>query len=128
MPQDKSSGSEAAKWGRESGKRLGLALGGSAVSRIANEFLLNGRRIAVKTARSTTRSVGVTYLVLDRVEDVYAGWEISPDEFEVWSLPASLFRSNMRATASHGPSAGRVGIVNRTTFEQLGQRIGSIRL
>jgi len=90
--------------------------------------LLKGRRIGVKTAKSRTRSVGVTYLVLDRVDDVYAGWETSPDEFEVWSLPASVFRSKMRATASHGPSTGRVGIVNRTTFEQLGHHIGRIRL
>ena len=128
MPQDRSSGSEAAKWGRESGKRLGVALGGSAVSRIANEFALDGRRIAVKTAKGKTRSVGVTYLVLDRVDEVYAGWETNPDDFEVWSLAASLFRSNMRPTASHGPSAGRVAMVSRTTFEQLGRRVGTIRL
>ena len=98
------------------------------MSHLANEFSLKGRRVAVKTAKSRTRSVGVTYLVLDRVEDVYAGWETSPDEFEVWALTASLFRSNMRETASHGPSAGRVGIVNRATFEQLGRRVGTIRV
>jgi hypothetical protein len=128
MPQDRSSGSEAAKWGREAGKRLGLALGGSATSRLANEFLLQGRRVAVKTAKERTRSVGVTYLVLDRVDDVYAGWEVSPNTFQVWSLPAPLFRSNMRPTASQGPSSGRVGLVSRMTFERFGHRVGTVQL
>jgi hypothetical protein len=128
MPQNKASGSAAARWGRETGARLGLSLGGSPMSRVANEFSLKGRRIAVKTAKSRTRSVGVTYLVLNRVDDVYAGWETNAGEFEVWSLPASLFKSNMRPTASRGPSAGRVGIVNRATFEQFGRRAGYFRV
>ena len=128
MPQDRTSGSAAAKWGRESGAQLGLALGASPVSRLANEFSLRGRRIAVKTAKNRTRSVGVTYLVLNRVDAVYAGWETRAGEFDVWSLDASLFKSNMRPTASHGPSSGRVGIVNRTIFEQLGRHIGTYRV
>jgi hypothetical protein len=82
----------------------------------------------VKTAKARTLSVGVTYLVLDRVDEMYAGWEISPDRFEVWSLPAAVFKANMRETASRGPSAGRVGIVNRKVFEEVGRRVGTIQL
>jgi hypothetical protein len=127
MPQNTTTGSAPAKWGRETGTLLGLALAGSRLSRLANEFSLNGRRIAVKIAKSRTRSVGVTYLVLNRIDDVYAGWEMRSGEFEVWSLPAALFKSNMRPTASHGPSSGRVGIVNRTIFEQFGRRVGTFQ-
>jgi len=42
MPQDRGSGSEAAKWGRESGKRLGFALGGTTVSLVAAERAARG--------------------------------------------------------------------------------------
>ena len=126
MAQDSTSGAAAARWGRVTGQRIAAKLGGTPVSRQANEFVINGRRVAVKTARARTLSVGVTYLVLARVDDVYGAWEVAPDAFEIWSLTAPAFKEHMRATASRGPSAGRVGIVNRKTFEANGVRVGHI--
>jgi hypothetical protein len=128
MPQNQATGAAAAAWGREMGRRLGAALGGTSLSRQANEFSIGNRRVAVKTARAQTSSVGVTYLVLERVDDVYGCWEVAPAEFDVWSLPTDVFKSAMRETASKGPSAGRVGLVTRTVFESRGKAIGRIRL
>ena len=128
MKQDQATGAAASRWGRETGRRIAKALDGTPLSNQANEFLIGGRRVAVKTAKSGTDSVGVTYLVLDRVADVYGAWEVGSEEFEVWSLLADAFKRHMRETASRGASAGRVGLVRRAVFESQGKLVGRIRL
>lgn len=105
---------------------MGEALGGSPVPSQANEFAIGERRVAIKTARATTNSVGVTYLTLDRVDDVYGAWESEIGAFEVWCLPVAVFKEHMRPTASKGASAGKVGLVSQSILQERGRRLGTV--
>jgi len=94
---------------------------------MSNEFTFRGRHVVIKTAHENTTSVGVTYHMLERLDDVLAALEVSSGEFEVWSLPARTFEQHVRDSRSRG-GAGKVGLVTRRVFQELGQRIGSVRV
>ena len=127
MVQDRESGAAAAAWGRETAIRVGRALGATPTSSTSNEFSFHDRRIVIKMAHENTTSVGVTYHMLERLDDVLAAWEVSSGEFDVWSLPARTFAQHVRDSRSRG-GAGKVGLVTRRVFEELGQRVKTVRI
>lgn len=94
----------------------------------SNEARWDGKLVVLKSAASATNSVGVTYLMLDRVDEVVAAFQREDGRFDVYALSAAAFRSAMKPTRSKGASSGRVGIVRRSTFESLGRSLGSKKL
>jgi hypothetical protein len=93
----------------------------------SNECSLGGKRIVIKCARPNTNSVGVTYLMLKRLDEIVGAFELDDGSFEVWALTPSQYQQSMRATASKGPSAGRVGLVTKVVFEERGRSLGRVR-
>jgi hypothetical protein len=96
--------------------------------RSSNECRYNGLRAVIKCAGAATKSVGVTYKMLDRLEIVIGAFECEDGTFELWSLSPAQFRSSMRATRSQGASAGKVGIVARQAFAQIGRSLGRVAI
>jgi hypothetical protein len=128
MPQDQASGAAGNEFGRANAKRLAEALGATLTRPGTNEARWQGRLVALKSASQHTSSIGVTYLMLNRVDEVIAAFEQPDGTFDIFALSSAAFRSAMRPTRSKGPSAGRVGIVRRSVFEESGRHIGAIRL
>jgi len=123
MGQDRNSGAEANKFGREYGAEIIRRLGGEIVKKGANECIIGEDLLTLHCARKNTKSVGVTRLCLERVKGVLGAFEQEDGSFAVLKLSPTQFRENARPTASRGPSAGRVLIARRSTFERLGQVI-----
>jgi hypothetical protein len=95
----------------------------------SNECVFNGEQVVIKCAHQRrVQSVGVTYLMLKRLTAVLGAFEETDGSYRVLRLPAARFTSAMCPTRSHGPSAGRVGIVKRAVFEQHGMIIATLRL
>lgn len=128
MPQDRVTGATAAKWGRDTARKIAAALGASPPSGNSNECVLDGLRIVIKCAAPKTDSIGVTYLMLDRISEILGAFQIDGATFDIWSLSADVAKSAMRPTASRGASAGRVGIVSRTTFFEKGRNIRRVQI
>src|ERR1043165_2115147 len=125
MPQDKNTGAAGNEFGRENAKKLAEALGATLTKPGSNEARWNGKLIVLKSAAADTKSVGVTYLMLDRVDAIVAALEREDGTFDLYSLSSAAFRSAMRPTRSKGSSSCRVGIVRRAVFEQSGRPLGS---
>ncbi len=70
MSQDRQSGAEANRFGREHGIKLMTLLGTEGVKAGSNECILDGKRISIHSARKSTNSVGVTKLCLARLDAV----------------------------------------------------------
>ena len=128
MPQDRDTGAAAAAWGRETAKHIAAALGATAPTGGSNECTLTGQRIVIKCAATDTDSVGVTFKMLDRIAKILGAFQEAPDTFRVWAITSAQFKANMRDTASRGASAGKVGLVRRSFFEQHGAFVKTIRL
>jgi hypothetical protein len=127
MSQNRESGAAAANWGLDCGRRLAASLGATRPTGNSNACRLEGKSIVIKCAAITTDSVGVTFKMLEQLEEIVGAFQLAEGSFDVWALTAAQYRQAMRDTASHGASAGRVGIVRKAFFEQHGRHIGRIR-
>jgi len=124
MSQTSLSGAQASKWGLRCGKALAAQLGASNPQGNSNECELNGERVVIKCAHLNTDSVGVSYLMLERLDAVIGAFELENGEFEIWRLSPDIYRQEMTGTRSQGPSAGKVGIVKKRIFQEYGTSLG----
>jgi hypothetical protein len=126
--QDQASGARASRWGHETARAIAEKLGASHMRHSSNECVLNGERVVIKCAAPTTLSVGVTYKMLDRVDRVVAAFQREDGSFQLWTVTPGQFREAMRETRSQGAAAGKVGLVERKTFEHIGKSVGRIAI
>ena len=85
--------------------------------------------MSIHCANPRTNQVGTLYDMLDRVSAVWGAFASDSGSYNVWSLSVGDYRTHMRPTPSKGPSRGKVGLVERSVFERLGNLIaGSIQI
>jgi len=128
MPQDQQSGLEASRYGHNCARAIAKAIGAEMVGKRSNECTWNGQRVVIKTAHSRTTSVGVLYHMVDRIMAVLGAFEEEDGSYRVIQLPIARCAAMMRPTRSQGPSAGRVGMIDRKVFENEGQLVGVVRI
>lgn len=128
MSQTSESGARASEWGHRCARELAARLGASEPRGNSNECELDGERVVLKCAHAKTDSVGVTYLMLGRVDAVVAAFEAEEGGYDVWRLPSDVYRGEMTATRSRGPSAGKVGQVKRKVFQARGSFLGRVTI
>ena len=128
MPQDRASGAAASAWGHETAKKIAKVIGATIPTNGSNECLLDGQRIVIKCAATTTDQVGVTYNMLPRLSYVLGAFQRPDGRFDLYALEPSAYDANERETRSTGPSAGRVGKVRRTIFETQGKPRGTVSI
>ena len=124
MPQDRNSGKQANDWGRNCAGKVAKAIGTHLITTNSNEAVFNNERVVIKCAHKNTNSVGVSHEMINRLDAVVGAFENADGKFRVLRLPARLCVSAMTPTRSRGPSAGKVGIVKRTLFDDEGTLIG----
>jgi hypothetical protein len=127
MPQDRASGAEASKWGHATAHRIAAKLGAIGMGSSSNECRLNDQRIVIKCAHVGTDSVGVTYRMLGRLDQIVGAFELDDGSFEVWAVTPAQFESTMRESRSRG-GIGKTALVSRTYFEQHGKALGRVRI
>ncbi|MGH7339420.1 MAG: hypothetical protein ACREKH_02930 [Candidatus Rokuibacteriota bacterium] len=92
----------------------------------SNECVLNGKHVVIKCAQRKTKSVGVPYHMLDRLDLIVGAFERDDGSFELLALTPTEYRGAMSATRSKGASAGRVGVVARSHFDAHGRALGRV--
>jgi hypothetical protein len=128
MAQDRDTGAAANEFGRETAPRIARMIGATMLGSTSNEATLDGKRVVIKCARQRTTSIGVTYLMLDNLDQVIGAFEQGDGSFTLYALPASRFRAEMRESQSRGASAGKVGLVSRKVSEASGDSLGAVSL
>lgn len=106
--QDRESGARASRWGHETARRIATKLGASDIRSGSNECQLNNEHIVIKCAAVTTRSVGVTYKMLERVDRIVAAFQCNDRLFALWAMTPEQFRGSMRGTRRQGACAGKM--------------------
>ncbi len=94
----------------------------------SNEANWEGRRIVIKCAGVGTSSVGVTHRMLERLDAVVAAFQLADGRFDLIEMTPEIFKAHMRETQSTGASAGKVGLVSRQSFREIGKMLKTITL
>lgn len=128
MSQDQVSGAAGNDFGRETAPKIAAAIGATMLGPRSNEANYGEHRVVIKCAAQKTNSVGVTYLMLERLHSVLGAFQQPDGSFNVIALPAAVFAKELRPSLSQGSSSGRVGLVSRTTFEGKGTFIKNVRV
>ena len=128
MTQNQKTGAEANKYGRETAVKIMNALGSKAIDKNTNECILNGKRVVIKCSRKCTRCVGVSYKMLERLNQVVGAFETDDNIYDLYQLSYEIFSKNMRETRSKGPAAGKVGLVIQKVFEEEGKYLQTVKL
>ncbi len=128
MTQNQKTGAEANKYGREMAVKIMSALGSKPIDKNTNECILNGKRVVIKCSRKCTRCVGVSYKMLERLNQVIGAFETDDNIYDLYQLKPQIFKENMRETRSKGPSAGRVGLVIQKVFEEEGKFLQTVKI
>lgn len=128
MVQDRESGAKANKYGRETAKKIAEKIGAKSISKISNEFELQGRKITIRCAKRYTNDYGVTYKMLERIDAIFAALEQKSNKYELYEIAPNIFKKNMRETQSKGASAGKVGLVRKSIFINEGKFICSVKI
>lgn len=68
--------------------------------------------------------VGVSYIMLNRVDSVIAAFEIKKKVYDLYEMTPCLYRVHMRDSKNEG----RVGLVNKRVFEKEGKTLCRVRL
>ena len=127
MPQDRVSGARAVQYGLQMSRRIADKLGAEKIGEArSNEYKIGNKNVVIKCARATTNSVGVTYQMLDRVNAIIGSFETKNGTYDLYEVNSDTFREYMRPTRSTGPAAGRVGIVTKSVFLDLGKFVMNI--
>lgn len=128
MPQDRTSGADANTYGRETSRKIAIAIGAISISEKSNEFELDNRKVTIRCARNNNRQFGVPYQILDRVDAVIAAFAQESGDYKLYEIDPDKFKENMRPTRSKGSSSGRVGIVSGSVFINEGKFIQTVKL
>jgi hypothetical protein len=128
MPQDRTSGADANTYGRETARKIAIAIGAISISETSNEFELGNQKITIRCARKDNNQFGVPYQILERVNTVIGAVEQKDGDYKLYEISSNKFKQNMRPTRSTGPSAGRVGIVGKSVFISEGKFIRTVEL
>ena len=129
MPQDQVSGARAVEYGLQTARKIAQKLGGIKIGKLrSNEYEVDGRKIVIKCARHNTKSIGVPYQLLDRVDTILGSFENENGSYDLYEMAPDIYRKNMKPTRSTGPSAGRVGMVRKSSFIDQGMFLECINL
>jgi hypothetical protein len=124
MGQNRATGAAGNEFGHRNAKELAALLGATLTKPGSNEARWEGKLVALKSAGAGTPAIGMTYAMLNRVDEVIAALQRDDGAFDLYALSVAAFRSAMRPTRSKGPSSGRVGMVSLRVFEQDGRNLG----
>ena len=128
MPQDRSSGAVANIWGRKTAALIAKEIGTEIKQKNSNECMYCNKRVVIKCANQSNNQIGVTYKMLSRIDDVLGAFRNPAGYFELWSISNSEYKKHMRPTGSVGSSAGKVGVINKSVFEENGVFIRRVKI
>ena len=123
MPQNRETGAEANKYGRETAKKIARLLGAERLANNSNEVRYDGKHCVIKCARGKNFYIGVTTKMLKRIENIIAAFEDGDGSYELYELSPDVFDENMRIGFHEN-----IGLVRKKVFEDQGHFLKTIKI
>ncbi len=121
-------GARAGRWGHVTSRKIAGILGGTELSKTANEFDINGQRMTIRCARPRTSSVGLTNTMAQRIDGIIAAFQHSDGHFTLYRIAPDDWDRHCRKVTENHQNHGRVTLLARSICRQIGQNMGEISL
>jgi hypothetical protein len=125
MVQDRESGRRAYEYGHKMARLVANKIGAVPINeKKSNEFILNKQLVTIRCAKKNNPQVGVLYSMLERVDFVIAAFEEVKNGYKLFKMNPTIYLKHSRDSKKQG----KVGLVNRKLFEELGEPICSVKI
>lgn len=128
--QDTASGQRAQAWGVETARKVAAVLGAEKATDqpMANEFFLDGRRVAIKCAGPATTQCGLTNTMRDRVDYIVCASQNADGSFSLYKVTPSQWAEYAHKPPEHNRNFGYLTHISRSVYRRIGEDLGEVTL
>ena len=126
--QSTASGRRAQQWGLRTARKIASVLGAEEVADrpIANEFWLDGKRVAIKCARPATTQCGLTNTMRDRVDYIVCASQTVDGTFNLYRVTPEQWARHANTPPKHNRNYATLTHLSRTVFRRIGEDLGEV--
>ena len=116
--QDTASGQRAQQWGILTARKIAAVLQAEKATDqpMANEFMLDGKRVAIKCARPMTAQCGLTNTMRDRVDYIMCASQTVNGVFNLYKVTPEQWEQHAHAPPKHNRNYGTLTHLSRSVF------------
>ena len=127
--QNTASGQRAQEWGSRTARKIAEILGAEKTDRPqANEFILDGKRVAIKCARATTSQCGLTNSMRDRVDYIICASQTLGGAFRLYKVTPERWRQHANTPPEHNRNFRYLTHLSRSVYRRIGEDLGEVEL
>lgn len=128
--QDTASGQRASEWGSGTARRIAEVLGAEKVIDLpqANEFILDGKRVAIKCAKPTTTQCGITNRMRGRVDYIICASQTVDGTFQLYKVTPEQWRQHANKPPEHNRNFRYLTHLSRSIYRRIGEDLGEVEL
>ena len=128
--QDTASGQRAQQWGIRTARKIAAELKAEKVADqpMANEFLLDGERVAIKCAKPQTTQCGLTNTMRDRVDYVICASQSADGTFNLYKVTPGQWKQHAKEPPKHNRNYGTLTHLSRSVYRRIGEDLGEVEI
>lgn len=128
--QDTASGQRAQQWGVQTARKIAAVLGADKAmdQPNANEFFLDGKRIAIKCARVRTTQCGLTNTMRDRVDYIVCAAQTVEGAFNLYRVTPEQWQEHANEPPERNRNHGYLTHLSRSVFRRVGEDLGEVEI
>ena len=128
--QDTASGRLAQRWGGQTAKKIAAVLEAEKVTDqpMANEFMLDGKRVAIKCAKPNNHQCGLTNRMRDRVDYIICAHQTDGGTFNLFKVTPEQWEQHANELTKHNRNYGRLTLLSRSVYRRIGEDLGEVEI
>ena len=127
--QNTASGQRAQEWGSRTARKIAQILGAKKADQPqANEFILDGKRVAIKCARPTTTQCGLTNRMRDRVDYIICASQTVDGTFRLYKVSPEQWGQHANTPPEHNRNFRYLTHLSRSVYRRIGEDLGEVEL
>ena len=128
--QSTASRRRAQQRGIQTARKIAAVLGAEKAGdrTIANEFCLDGKRAAIKCAKSATTQCGLTNTMRDRVDYIVCASQTEDGTFNLYEVTPEQWAEHAKKPPKHNRNYGTLTHLSRSVFRRIGEDFGEVEI
>ena len=128
--QDTASGQRAQQWGIRTARKIAAVLQAEKAldQPMANEFILDGKRVAIKCAKPANSQCGLTNTMRDRVDYIICASQTVGGRFNLYKVTPRQWEQHAKEPPKHNRNFGNLTLLSRSVYRRIGQNLGEMEI